>query len=80
VIVEGKEIPPTVVEALEARMRAAPFVCMQLSQIAGDLLKDHGLDVGYRAARVADRLIQTHRKLAHIVFHQREWHWQGGAR
>ena len=74
-IVQGEEIDPAIVEALEAAMRKRtrrPFTFGSLSRLA----QNYGVK-GFTAGRLADRLIQNHRRAGDLVKGAKrgQWRW-----
>jgi hypothetical protein len=65
-IVEGRAITAAMVERVEARMREKPFTSTMLTAVAEDICE---VEFGTRDAgmRLADRLIQKHRKAGNIT-------------
>ena len=58
--VEGVDVPPAVIERVEQRMRQGGFRAKDLSELSA---KEMGIsDSSPVANRVADRLIQKHKK------------------
>jgi hypothetical protein len=75
----GVEIPEAVVESAVARMRASTFTAAELgSHVAPLIAREHSLrgkTLGYTAKRLADTLIQKHRRGGDIARHGLVWEW-----
>jgi hypothetical protein len=80
--VHGFEVSDYAIRQLVARMQSAPFQCMELSAFAEvlgiprDIKNSRAFGDTACAARVADRLIQRHRKRGDIVRDGRGWRWR----
>lgn len=73
-IINGKEIPQHVIDLCEARMMEGPFRARALSDIAATngVWDKYGIN-----HRVADRLIQKHRKAGNIhLLTNVTWVWR----
>lgn len=71
--IKNYEVPYHVIRACEARMKRGPFRSSDIEDVAVEGGVPRFIDHAYIANRVADRLIQKHRKAGKIVLRKREW-------
>lgn len=65
-IVSGRAITAAMIERVEARMREKPFTATMLTSVAEDVCQSQFCD-REPGMRLADRLIQRHRKAGNIT-------------
>jgi hypothetical protein len=66
--VHGHEVPQSVLDTLQARLRRGPATAGQLVDLADTFHCEYPM-------RTVDRWLQQQRRAGTAVFKDREWHW-----
>ena len=74
--IKDYDVPQNVIDACEARMRMQPFKAADITKTAVLCGVPESIGYDYVAHRVADRLIQKHRKAGNLRMIDRKPTWE----